>query len=474
MDNENKINKTDFNAPKVVSNFLKEDLSLKAKTPEVYSLDNEFAKTRKNKAYSIYILITLFVLLTVGFTYFITYTIQKKNENLKIDISDFKDINLKDLLAASKELGSQIKLLEKEITYLQETRNKEIAEAKDEANANLRILWAKNLAKDESQKEEKKIKNREWGSIRKINNKYQTQINEKQKKLARLRIEYKEQDKKLSSGVKKTEEVLHSYGKVHELKMERMRKFYEDKLATQKALFEKRTKELKSLQKTYSDNLILRFNPKFKEEILKNVLKTEKDTNILSADLYKEYSSDLKERKIFPEGNFEQLRKNIVNFILLINRLDQIPYTNSVDPSIDYLNYFFRSIVKEYEERWFVLGNKVVDQHNQLQLFRKAFVALSTKNQEDGYIVGESKGIVEFVLNPFFSVKEGQHALVFSDGVLKAEIVFFYENNRAKAKIINRQAGRSIEAFDGILIKRSVPKKTQSKPEESNKNEVKK
>lgn len=100
MDNDNKIKPLVTQGSSV---FLREDPSQLVSKEKLYSLDEEFAKTRKNRSYTFYLLFISFLALIIGGTIFLTAYIQNLNERMDIKITDFEDLNLKDLLDASKK-----------------------------------------------------------------------------------------------------------------------------------------------------------------------------------------------------------------------------------------------------------------------------------------------------------------------------------------------------------------------------------
>ena len=68
---------------------------------EVYSLENEFSKTRKNKNWLVFIIVLVFILLIAAFTSIFTYYTSEKDKNIDVSISEFNDLRLKEILNSS-------------------------------------------------------------------------------------------------------------------------------------------------------------------------------------------------------------------------------------------------------------------------------------------------------------------------------------------------------------------------------------
>ncbi len=82
--------------------FLRGGIGEEAEKPSVYSLAGEFTKNKKNKSFLFYTIVFTFIILLGAGTYLFTEKI-KKDTTLKINFSDFEDLNLKELIDNAEE-----------------------------------------------------------------------------------------------------------------------------------------------------------------------------------------------------------------------------------------------------------------------------------------------------------------------------------------------------------------------------------
>ena len=150
MESGNKITK-----PSGKELFLKNLLSDYEK-PQVYSLEEEFAKTKKNQDNKPYFVFFGFIVLLIGTTVFATHYLEIKAKQISIDISDFEDLRLKETLSAAKEneeeLGRKKTELDNKAKELL-VKNKELDSKKGELN-NLRNSFDSEVQKVKEQVQE--------------------------------------------------------------------------------------------------------------------------------------------------------------------------------------------------------------------------------------------------------------------------------------------------------------------------------
>jgi hypothetical protein len=71
--------------------------------PNIYSLEEEFAKTKKNQDWKPYLIFFGFIILLIGATVLTSNYLDVKSKQVNIDITDFEDLRLKETLSAAKE-----------------------------------------------------------------------------------------------------------------------------------------------------------------------------------------------------------------------------------------------------------------------------------------------------------------------------------------------------------------------------------
>ena len=78
--------------------------------PVIYSLETEFAKTKKNRDYKPLLVFWGFILLLVAVTFGTVRFLERQSRQINIDISDFEDLRLKEALSEAKEVSSDLEV----------------------------------------------------------------------------------------------------------------------------------------------------------------------------------------------------------------------------------------------------------------------------------------------------------------------------------------------------------------------------
>ncbi|HOS32595.1 MAG TPA: hypothetical protein PLO95_05270, partial [Spirochaetota bacterium] len=99
MDNDDKIKRKNAD----ITVFLEQHLEERVGPPDLYDLQEEFKKNKKNKEIFYKLAMVLFFVITFFITYGITKFIEKNNSKININISDFTDVNLKEILNTARK-----------------------------------------------------------------------------------------------------------------------------------------------------------------------------------------------------------------------------------------------------------------------------------------------------------------------------------------------------------------------------------
>lgn len=179
--------------------------------PNIYSLEEEFAKSKKNRDVKPYLIFFGFILLLILSTVLATNYLEVKSKQVNIDIADFEDLRLKETLSAAKEkeqelnrtteeldvkakeLTSKSKELDSkkgEIRKLQSSYNNEIQKVKEELQEQADL---DNTDKKALQRLEKKGQKQ----LDKVKNNYETLITKKQSEILRLQEQLKSYENKI-------------------------------------------------------------------------------------------------------------------------------------------------------------------------------------------------------------------------------------------------------------------------------------
>ena len=100
--------------------FLQEADHLRAEKPKLYDLEEEFARTKSNRSFRTLFLVLGFVIAALGVTLALTLFLQNQSRKVPVDISDFQDVNLKDLLSSAVNNENELDKANRALTDMQQ------------------------------------------------------------------------------------------------------------------------------------------------------------------------------------------------------------------------------------------------------------------------------------------------------------------------------------------------------------------
>ena len=151
MDNDDKI--------KELSLFLGDELEplKRSKKVKVYDLETEYAKTRANRLWSVWITLGLTFAVFVLVTVFTIRGIGKSNDKIDVNLSSFEDLNLQNLFDQLQRAQDQFDEAAKRKAALQGSLESRISQAKMKMQSDLELLANTRLSKGVLADRKKKI-----------------------------------------------------------------------------------------------------------------------------------------------------------------------------------------------------------------------------------------------------------------------------------------------------------------------------
>ncbi len=152
---------------------------------------------------------------------------------------------------------------------------------------------------------------------------------------------------------------------------------------------------------------------------------------------------------------------------MLYNRLSLIPYQNSVPSILTHLDDADRTLMTSYET---AAGNMLavikadeatISSLNQVVARNTlAFEHYTRSIHETGIVVdARNTGSIAVFISPSQSVKDGDQALVFgADSEYVATLQLSISKTGPSARLVDIAPNKTIEPFDGFLIKKQVEK----------------
>jgi hypothetical protein len=130
--------------------LLQEAGKLITEKPKLYNLEEEFARTRTNRSMRVFFIVLAFVLLAAAATVGITLYIEEQNRRISVDIKEFDDVNLKDLLNVAKKNDNDMALARTALSDLQLELSDKVATVNMETASALEVLGTQALSAEES------------------------------------------------------------------------------------------------------------------------------------------------------------------------------------------------------------------------------------------------------------------------------------------------------------------------------------
>lgn len=387
MGNDNKIKDLTVQ-PK--NQFLPEEIKDFDHKVDVYSLENEFAKTKKNRSYGVILAVIAFIGVGVAGTVLFTFWMEMRQRTNEVTITEFEDVRLKDLIDAAQKNKSKMDIAKTDLDALKLEKNKALLSVKDSFRAKKEAAASKNLPPDEAAKLTAKLNNEEAAEEKKVESAYDNKIRNKEADIKRISLESDTVSKKVGTAASNVD-------KLTELKLNKQKKEYEDKI----------------------EKLILKYNPKFTNEKLVKAIggKTPYSQN----DIY-------------------GYKQKIGDYSLIMDNMLKVPYINSVNPAIKQMDKLSRPMLNEMYEK--------------VSFYNYAFDYMLQTKPENGYIIdARNPDKVVIHVNKRLKISEGEAASIFrNDDEYIGKISLFKSSGVYKGKVIELASGKKIEPFDKILL----------------------
>lgn len=401
------------------SMFLPEEIQDYDKSAAVYSLEGEFEKTRKNKNLKAYILIAGFIGAIVVFMIFLSAYNRNKSRDVKLDIKEFEDSRLKDLIDAAKKKETRYDAIMREVNELQLAMQNALLAVKDKYRAKRDEYLSKNQGVDESTEGMKNLDLAEEKEDAKVRADFEAKIRAKERELATAAKS--EKDSNVS-------DYIDNKGKLQSLEMKTLRAKHREEIES-----------LKRFNKKYIDSLILRYNPKINQGQTASIVNSPSYIAMKKGG-YVNYASFVRKEGVYSANDNNRLRQRMIDHKILMNRMMSIPYENSVPPMLRQIDNLSQSIF-----------NDLIDESVS---YRYAIEQMLKSRPESGYIIdARNPGAVYVHVNNAFNLKPGTVAYVFRDeDEFIGTISLYRKNDMIKAKILEIANGKSLMPFDKILF----------------------
>lgn len=437
MENDKQIN--NFSVEKIKSIFLSDDLLVKNVKQEVYSLADEFAKSKKNKNSLTFVLIFIYVVVIGCGSYFLTTFEENKNKRIDVNIAEFRQFNLVELLAEKKDNEEKLAQLQQE---LEDYRVKAMEQIKK-------------LSPKEQQKAIAVLNEK----MKTLEESYSRQIKEKEKALATLEQSINAEKQRIAAAARENETVIHNYQNLAQTKQmenERLILEYEDTIAKLKADHQGELELTKQENQKTIEELIARYNPKFTRGEIASVINSK--SRAKSVKINDKYDRILAAEDVLSEAEFNQINKNVQSQKVLIKGLQEVGYENSVPVVLDKMDQLLDSLINDYGNLWRTLAGRLREKNERINSYDYALKYMAMTGRETGYVIDpRNPNRMIIFIDQIYSVKKGDYAYILkNDSTPIAKIELDPGKGGITAKVKEVLKPIKIEPFDKILLKLEV------------------
>ncbi len=367
MGNEDKIETVQSNLERDVMLFLGDELGLlrKAKRIDVYDLETEYSKTRKNKLWSVWIALALTFVVVVLVTVFTMRGLSASNENVEVNLSSFETLNLQNLFDQVSRIQEKYDEATKRRVELKGNLDARLARAEMKRESDLELLKNTRLSKSVAQARRAQILSDYEKEIADAHGELDENLAVADAEVAQYAEQLKAYDGESLVRDEKLRQQIDSERQLHQLEKQRLVRTYEDMLENSRAeLQETRLKEFEE-RRAATTEITNRYEAEI--ALYDPIVSDAKILGIVSdagkLDVGEKYSL---EQILEPEANLsesfvdalKQIEKNYGNLDTLYKQSASIPNRNTMRSvvnaerklSVDLANGLTLAAVSEIED----------------------------------------------------------------------------------------------------------------------------
>ncbi len=462
--------------------FLKEIVEEFRHGQAQYDLQAEFARTKKNRSLVvpgvILALIVLFSVVVIG----VTRYIQSVSRSIQVDIDDFADVNLRDVLDEAQRLQNQLETAQRELRRLQNELADNVSRVERERDRGIQLLQDQGLNAAQRTARTNELNAQAESEIESLQAEYGPRIAELEERIQDLQDQIAQYDSRQLEQAREQEEILNNQQQIAEQEKRELREQYEAEIARITESYESEIGRLESFQEEFEQTIRQRhseelaalraqhqreleamydrYNPVFSED-LQSLLNATVSVGPTGFGTLAAYSSVLGNNNIATNRDYAELQQRYRELQLIVNRMQEIPYENSMEPALLQLESRVYDLVLRYERLWTGLRDEVVardiviaEQEREIGGYTYSLDELTRLNGETGYIIDprNPESIVVHIAS-VRSVREGALGYVFRrDDEFIGSVRFFRRDGRMVARMVETLEDQEIRAFDKILI----------------------
>jgi len=495
MDNEIKVEEGGALPParRSVDMFLR-DMQLEMSEKNLYNLDEEFAKTKKNKNPLFWLTLSIFVAFFAVLALLITWYIQNQASKVAVNIQGFEDVNLKDVLDKSKGYENEMKFARRELEELVAGKSQAMERIRTDYSQRIELARTSGLSQEETDRRIRGIRSEQERSLSNTTAEYDEKIRDKEAEIADIQAKMDSYDSRLLQKAKEQEELLNNQQKLFDIKLQNSVDYYENLLKEQGKASADEVQKLNE----YREKLVSELKQRHAEEIQKTILTYnpqklpgEGSRVVAAAAVPKDfrksfpagYDSILVREGVLTEAEYAEQKQTYEDMAALIESLKSIPYINAVPGALSYAEYIHAKEAASYSGIWPQAeralkrkDNEIKDREAIIKAREKtlsekeeeikrrdraveqlmyAISAFQKSSRENGFIL-DPRNQTEILLyvDPVMKIKAGDSGYVFRTDDNYIGMVKFTEVGTVSKATVTELADTSkpILPFDKILL----------------------
>ena len=478
MDNEDEVMTTELTRTKEV--FLRETPGMAEGPPKLYNVDEEFEKTKRNKSPVVLIValsfITVFGVASAGVTYFM----QRATQRVPINIDDFRDVNLTEILDGQKRNENTLKAAQRRLADLIAEMEGEIEKVQAEASRDVEIVLADNITQSLKTTRTNQIRSQESRDIGAIRGEYGPRIEAIQAEIEEIQARIDAYDSRMVEQARESEEILSNRQQLYEIEKQELTQYYEKRIQELETTREQERRDLTSqkdnlvalLNRNHANEvagLTLRYNPVFEDSrVLASLGRRVPEVEEGIAEL-PPYRETLASESALTRGQFDGMRRKLSDFDILLSRIQDVPYENSIPPALQQLRVIEKALIADYEGFWNRLTSVVEQKNSEIgdlettvaereTTISRLVYAIDTRvdiDRENGFVLDPRDPEDIYIhVNPDLPVQDGDTGYVFRNvDEFIGTVVIRTTPAGLRARLVSLENEKiPVDPFDKILI----------------------
>ncbi len=406
---------------------------------EIYSLEDEFAKTKKNRNLGLYASIGLFFIFVIGSAIAFSIYIEGRNQSVEINIAEFEDLRLKEVIDSARSHENNLDLLLIKLEILKVDQNKRILEIRQDQFRKELALLARELPVDRTDRGLAQIRATERKQIAAVNEEFDSQIKAQEQEIEDIKRELAEKKAVEESG---QADAISNIDRLNELKMAELKKSNDSGVVSLREYYENYIKYLTSL-----------YNPRFATPNIRNVLNSAKSKQVKTVN---GFHPVLQQEGVVSYGDYQRLKRKNSDNQFLLNRIQRIPYKGTVAPSLSAISIMSKSIESDYEQLLRNSANVIRYKNGIVGNYAAALDLMLADSSENGYIINaDNTRAIHVHLHEMFGASINKTATVFREDdeyIGRIRITKTEHDGIIRARLVALAKGKSFQPFDKILL----------------------